>query len=521
MGKTPHHPVNTRHLLLIILPFVLFILSPLLFLLTTSVVDDTGQLTLEHLKILAVTSRQLGLIKNSLLLAGSTSLATVLIGVPLAFFIHRTDIWCKKCLAAVCLVPLLLPPYIQALLWTGVSVPYIHTLAGGVFIFTLSFFPFVTIITGSGLQATEGLVEEAALMARGRLATIWNVTLPLVAPHITAGAIIVFVFTIINFEVPDILRITVYPVEIFIHFSAYYDEKTATLLSLPLIGLTMALIWWQMMVMRNKSYIALGFSRTGQPIFSLGRLRMPCFIGLLSMVTLCVILPLGVLIKGAGGMETYIKAFQSSRDHIYYSVAVAGASALIMTGFSFIVSYYLVRTRGWISTGLDYLIQLSLGIPSIVLGIGMIHVWNREWTDSVYTSTWILIFAFVSGYSPFVVKVVSAKISQIHPEWEEVAIMGTGSRIRTLLGIVLPLATPGLMAGFFIGFILSLFNLGTALLVVPPGKGTLPISIYNFMHYGAMETVYAQSLILIAIAVTCGGILYLVYRLGFGGKIRT
>jgi ABC-type Fe3+ transport system permease subunit len=155
------------------------------------------------------------------------------------------------------------------------------------------------------------------------------------------------------------------------------------------------------------------------------------------------------------------------------------------------------------------------------LGIGLIHVWNREWSDPVYTSTWILIFAFVSGYSPFVIKVVSAKISQIHLEWEEAAILGTGSRIRTLTGIVLPLALPGLMAGFFIGFILSLFNLGTALLVVPPGKGTLPISIYNFMHYGAMEIVYAQSLILIAIAVTCGVILYLAYRLGTGGKTKT
>jgi ABC-type Fe3+ transport system permease subunit len=192
-----------------------------------------------------------------------------------------------------------------------------------------------------------------------------------------------------------------------------------------------------------------------------------------------------------------------------------------MTGFSFIVSYYLVRTRGIISAVLDYIIQLSFGVPSIVLGIGLIHVWNRQWSEGIYTSTWILIFAFVSGYSPFVVKVISAKISQINLEWEEVSILGTGSRVKTLTGIVLPLAMPGIIAGFFIGFVLSLFNLGTVLLIVPPGKGTLPITIYNFMHYGAMEVVYAQSLILIAIAITCGFILYLVYRIVTGGKINT
>jgi ABC-type Fe3+ transport system permease subunit len=183
-----------------------------------------------------------------------------------------------------------------------------------------------------------------------------------------------------------------------------------------------------------------------------------------------------------------------------------------MTLVSFPVAYYLVRSKGWLSSTLDYGIQLSFGIPSIVLGIGLIHVWNRDWCDGIYSSSWILIFAFISGYSPFVIKVISAKICQIHTEWEEAALLGTGSRVKTLLGVVLPLSMPGIVTGFFIGFVLSLFNLGTALLVIPPGKGSLPISIYNFMHYGAMDAVYAQSIILIAIAVICGAFLYPAYR---------
>lgn len=505
-------PGNTRYLLLIVLPFALFILAPVLFLFKESLLDDTGRLTLENLKILGATSRQIGLMKTSLVLAGFTSLTSLLIGVPLAFLLHKTDLPGKKYLAFVCLIPLLLPPYIQALVWTGLSLPCIHTPAGAVFVFTLSFFPFVTIITGSGLRSVDLSMEEAALMSRGKWQTIQKITLPMITPHIMAGGIIVFVFTIINFEVPDALRVMVYPVEIFIHFSAYYDEKTATLLSTPLIGLTLFLIWGQMIYMKNKSYVALGQSHDEHGLFLLNRFRFPCLIWVFTIVTVSVIIPLVFLVKGAGYRDNYMQVFSNSRDHIFYSIVIALSSALIMTLISFPVAYYLVRSKGILSTTLDYVIQLSFGIPSIVLGIGLIRVWNRDWSDGIYSSSWILIFAFISGYSPFVIKVICAKIHQIHTEWEEAALLGTGSRLKTLVGIVLPLSMPGIVTGFFIGFVLSLFNLGTALLVIPPGKGSLPISIYNFMHYGAMDAVYAQSVILITIAVICGALLYPVYR---------
>jgi len=153
--KQVHPPANTKNLLFIVLPFALFILAPVLFLFKESFLDDTGQLTLENLKILGATSRQIGLMKTSLLLAGFTSLATLCIGVPLAFLLHRTDLPARKYLRAACLIPLLLPPYIQAIVWTSLSLPFIHTQAGAVFVFTLSFFPFVTIIAGSGLQAMD------------------------------------------------------------------------------------------------------------------------------------------------------------------------------------------------------------------------------------------------------------------------------------------------------------------------------------------------------------------------------
>ena len=57
----------------------------------------------------------------------------------------------------------------------------------------------------------------------------------------------------------------------------------------------------------------------------------------------------------------------------------------------------------------------------------------------------------------------------------------------------------GLAAAFVIVFILTMGELGVTLLVVPPGVETLPVRIYNLMHYGADAAVAALSLILVAI----------------------
>jgi iron(III) transport system permease protein len=53
------------------------------------------------------------------------------------------------------------------------------------------------------------------------------------------------------------------------------------------------------------------------------------------------------------------------------------------------------------------------------------------------------------------------------------------------------------MAAFFIVFILAFGELGTTLLGMPPGRETIPIKIYNLMHYGAEDLVAALCIILI------------------------
>ncbi len=505
-------PVSNSTLLPVVAFFSFVVLSPILFLSVQSFLDDSGGITLENFNEIVLSLRQLKLMRNSLYLSGLTVFFSLLIGIPPAVLICRTNLYCKKTLGLMLVLPLLIPPYVHAIIWTELSIPFVHTLWGGVFVFTLSFFPFVTLIALSGLKACNPSLEEAGLMGRGALPTLFRITLPLIGPHIFTGAILVFVFTIISFEVPDILRIHVYPMEVFIQFSAYYDEKAAAILSLPLILISMTLIGAQAVLMGKKKHANVGRFNDDKPVFFLKKSKALFFLLVVLLIVISGVIPLGTLFWKSGGPAAWVKAFNVSQDQIFYSIWVSLMSAAAMTVFSFVAAWYLQRNRGGVARGLDCLLQLPLGIPSISLGIGLIYVWNQKGLDVIYDSTGILVIAFVTAYSPFVIKIIQSSMQQIDREYEEVGTFGTGGFFRILLAVVLPLSMPGVLIGFFIGFILSLFNLGTALLVIPAGKSTLPVSIYNFLHYGSKEIVFAQSLILIFIALGMGFSVYGIYR---------
>ena len=493
--------------LIVLLPIIFMIIAPFL---THDVQPLLG---------LLVEERYLALTKNSLGLAAGTTCLSLLIGVPLAFLISRTDLIGKTPLGILYLIPILIPPYIHAIVWTHINsyVQHflsldIHSLGGAIFVLTLAYFPFVTLMTLSGLQSVDKNLEEASLLCHGVRYTLRRITLPLVTPHIFSGAIFVFIFSIIDFGVPDILRVNVYPVEIFIQFSAFYNEKTATLLSFPLIAVTLILVSLQKWHMGRRSYVNIGGGTGIGATYSLGRLNALSLIACLAVLSLSVLIPLVVLFSTAGSISNYIRVLSTSTDQILYSLELAALGGLFTLFLALLISYVTERTKSRAITALELASLIPFAIPATTLGIGLIKVWNRPILDFVYGCPLIIILGYIAHSIPFTIRATSAGIKQISPNLEEVGFLSTGSWTRVARKIVIPLSMPSLMVGFFIAFILSLGELGTTLLIIPPGKETITIKIYNLMHYGADQLVAASCLILIAIILVFLGLFLLFKR---------
>ncbi len=204
-------------------------------------------------------------------------------------------------------------------------------------------------------------------------------------------------------------------------------------------------------------------------------------------------------------------------DQIAYSLVLAFAGALCALFLGFSLAYLLERHGKRLQVATGFVSLLPLAIPSITLGIGLIMIWNRPLADFVYERSFILIIGYVAHFIPFSVITLTSGMKQVNPHLEEAAFLVTPRWRRVIVRIVLPLLRPSLLAGGFIVFILSFGELGTTLLIIPPGKETIPIKIYNLMHYGADQMVAALSVVLV-ILVLAFSALFLLVRKGLTSR---
>ncbi len=480
----------------------------------SSLRDESGFSLASYREIL-LDNRQLDLLSNSLVLAGGTTILSLLLGVPLAFLIVRTDLYFRRTFRYLYLAPLLIPPYISTIGWIDLlgkggrvsgfltNLPFIkepltiYGLPGTIWILGLSYFPFLSLLTITSLGSVDRRLEEAAELSHNRFGVLKRITLPLVSPYIISGAIFVFIFSISNYGVPALLEVNTYPVEIFTQFSAFYNPKVATAISLPLVLITLILILFQRHLFGRRSYVTIGGAYKDPELLRLGRWRPFALIFTSLIIFISVLLPLAILLIRSGNLLSYKIALKTSYRELLLSLSLAALGATLIITLGFFISYFMERAKGRGAIATDIISLLPFAIPATILGIGLIRVWNRPLFGFIYGSSAIILFGYMARFSPFAIRAISSNLKQINLSMEEAAsICGTGWW-RRLSKILIPLSKPGLLAGWVIAFILSLGELGTTLLVIPPGQATLPIKIYNIMHYGASKLVAALCIILV------------------------
>jgi len=497
--------------------FVLAALAPLAQLGLDAAGGD-GASTSTTLRDLLLSPSQWQLLSNSLAIACGASALAAAIGVPFAFVTERTELPGRDIFGILYLVPLLIPPQMHAVVWSrllaengpvsqtlretlGISAAPIgiFSIPGVIFVLGLAYFPFVTLLTRAGLRSVDPSLEEAALLRQGPLRSVARVTLPLVVPHLLAGTIFVFVFAIIDFGVPDILRVRVYPVEIFVQFSALYDKRAAVALALPLLIVTLALVGLQARLMRERAYVSFSQGIAGTRRYSLGRARSWAWLFCGSVLGLSVVTPVVALAAAAGPIRTYVEVTKGALASLETSLSLALIAAGITAVAAFVIAHSTLRSRGALRMSLHYLTQVPFAVPPILLGIGLIGLWNRPLTGWLYDSVAMVVVGYVAHFLPFAIRSVYGSLQQLSPALEEAAWLATPNRLRIAGQITVPLVRRGLAAAFLIVFVLAMGELGVSLLVVPPGIETLPVRIYNLMHYGADASVAALSLVLLAV----------------------
>jgi spermidine/putrescine transport system permease protein len=208
----------------------LFLLLPLLLVVVLSVVtrgpygNVVYRLNFENYTRL-LDSLYLRILGYSLFTATATTLATILIGYPLAYYIARASARQRSILVFLILVPFWTNFIIRIYAWImilrtegllnnmllrlgAIQAPLeiLYTPTAVLIAMVYEFLPFMVLPLYTSLEKIEmAQLEAAADLGARPWRAFWRITLPLSVPGIVAGSILVFIPAMGMFVVPDLM----------------------------------------------------------------------------------------------------------------------------------------------------------------------------------------------------------------------------------------------------------------------------------------------------------------------------
>ena len=455
---------------------------------------------------------------RSLALASTAAAVALLLGLPVALGIARLDSPWARVLPFLALIPLAIPPTIQAYAWMifpGGAVEtaaFVRSLIGATpgggalgaspwgcgLILGVCLWPIVAFLGAAGLLAGSGLLEQAAAPYAGEGWTLWRITLPGLWPSAAVGAGIVFWMALSNFPVPSLLAMETLSTKVFESVSVGSRPAEAAVGSLCLLVAAIPPLVVLGLILRRRPPLSLGVPSPGRP---LRRYRHGVLLPGGIALVLGAVFPIVSLLRQAEDLAAFRRAIAIGGEPLAHSALVAASAATVSTALGFLAAAALPRA-GW-SRRLTWAVGLlAFVLPGYLLGQGLIYIYNRPGPLRFVYERWpVLALGLGAAFFLPAFAALSAAKAGIPPSLEESAAAAGAGPLRRLVRIHLPLLLRDAAAVWLVIFTLTFGEAGAAILREPPGFQTAQVLLFNQMHYGRDQDVAALCLLGVAISL--------------------
>lgn len=485
---------------------------------------------------------------NSLLVGIGASIVALACGGFLAFVTARSNAPARRFLYFVGLVPMFLPSFVGALAWGLLGGPNagllnilardlglgqvinIYTLPGLIVVLGIYYAPYAFLLIHASFSLMNPDLEEAARVHGSTPAQVLRrVTFPLATPAILGSAILIFVLTVENFPVAQMIGsasgLDTLPTYIFrLMNSAPSRGNEAAAVAIALVIVVLVVTAIQRRIVSRRTFTTVAGKGLKLAKVDLGWFRLPALVLGIVYFVVTTVLPLLALLFVAMHESPYVAsvtgAFTSGRLNLdefvdvltdptvqratVNSVTVGVSAALIGTVLAFIVSYVVNRTKTPGRGGLGYISMIPLAVPAIVLGLGLLWTWLLI-PLPVYGTLLVMVIAFVAAQMPQGYQGASSGILQIHADLEDSAVMHGASRTRAIWKVTAPLLRVPLTSTFLLLLMLSMRELTVPLFLFTTDTRLLSIIIFDDFENGILQSSAATSVLY------CGLIFVLAY----------
>lgn len=532
MAKKYNVDIKWIVILIVVAFLVIFEVIPLSYLLIRSLFPK-GSFSLESFKRVYTYDLNWTALINTLVISGLTTLFGVILAFPLAFLVGRTDMYGKKFFRTLFVTTYMVPPYVGAMAWlrllnpnAGVlnkflmqmfnlpKAPFnIYTVGGIVWVLTCFYYPYAFITISRAMEKMDPSLEEASkISGASPLKTLMTITIPMMTPSIIAAGLLVFVASASAFGIPSIIGAPgqIYTVTTriidFVHIGSDEGLNDAMVLAVFLMVIANIVLYITTFVIGKRQYITMSGKSTRPNIVELGKWRMPITVIISIFSFFVVILPFVTVAltsftvnmgKPIGlsnmSMSAWNKVF--SRASILSSTKnsiIAGlAAAFFGIMISCIMAYLLQRTNVKGKRIPDFLITLGSGTPSVTIALALIISMSGKFKINIYNTLTIMIIAYMIKYMLMGMRTVVSAMSQVHPSLEEAAQISGANWLRMLKDVTLPLIGASIVAGFFLIFMPSFYELTMSTLLYSSNTKTIGYELYIYQTYHSQQVASA------------------------------
>ncbi|GIU94038.1 MAG: iron ABC transporter permease [Gaiellaceae bacterium] len=363
--------------------------------------------------------------------------------------------------------------------------------------------------------------EAAATLGAGLWRRLREVTLPTLAPALSAAAAIVFLFSLTSFGVVLILggpRYSTLEVEIYNQAVRVYDLRAASVLALVQLAFVAIAVW---VALRLEARLGVaGERRPEQDVLRRPRTAGERIAVWASLGGLGVFLglPLAVLVErslavGDGhSLAAYRELVRPTAillvapwEAIANSALYAVSATLLAVVLGGLAALAISSARG--PRIVDGLLMLPLGASAVMLGLGFVIAFDTAPLD-IRAEPWIVPVAQALVAIPFVVRIVVPTLRSIDERQREAAALLGASPSRVRREIDVPVVSRGLAVAAGLAFAISLGEFGATVFLARPDRPTLPVAIFRFLSRpGELNAAQAYALAVVLMAVTALAVL--------------
>ncbi|MRS19692.1 ABC transporter permease subunit [Enterobacteriaceae bacterium RIT692] len=537
--------VNSERLILALMVLLIGLLSvaPLMRLVWTAIAPN-GVPDIARLTRLLASDRVLIASGNTLLIALSSTLISVVLGTAAAWLVALSDLRAKTAWVFAFILPLMIPPQVTALAWLQALAPSsplallfatlglpwfapgeqpLYSLTGIVLLLGTHNAPLVFLTVRAGLRRLPAdLVEAAQASGASRARILFTIVLPLARPAIFAGAALTFVAAAGNFGIQAMLGIPArVPTLITLVYQQLNGIGPSALPNTAVYALLIAVITLAGMAasawLGGRHDVRVnGAPRLWQQSLGRGRVAIEGVAWLWMALTL--LLPLSALLitaltSGFGQalswqtltLENFRAAlwgYPAVRHAFLTSLGLTTLAALILTVCALFLAYFLSWRRTKLVRGLWLASELTYALPGIVTGVAAMLFFLRPLpivNVSLYGTVWIILAAYLANFLALVLRPTLAGFAQLEPSLDEAARLCGAGFLRRMRDILLPLAAPSALAGSVLVFLTALNEIQVSVLLVTSQTQTIGPTIVFLDEGGSASLAAAVGCLMIVV----------------------